>query len=429
MSDALVDVEVAVVGAGAAGLAAGRRLQAQGRSVLVLEARDRIGGRAHSVMTAAGFPVDLGCGWLHSADRNPWVAIARQFGFTIDETPPGWGDRLVRVGFSLAEQTDWLRTRAAFDERLEEAASAPDVAAITLLEPGNRWNTLLEIISTRANGVELDRLSAHDYHRYEDTGINWRVTEGYGALVARLGAEVPVRRETPVTAVDWSGAGVALQMPSGTLRARAAILTAPPSVIAAGAIRFTPDLPPAKQQAAHGLPLGIDNKFHFHLGGEWPELNPNWHITGTVQRLETGSYQLKPHGRPLIEMFLGGDHALALERDGLAATAAFGRDELARLYGSRIRTSLTPLAGSAWTTDPYSRGSYSYARPGHADDRALWAAPTADRLFFAGEATSPDFFSTTHGAYISGLRAADEAIAMLSRDAHGIPELRRRMPC
>jgi len=415
MSDSLVDVDVAVIGAGAAGLAAARRLQQHGRSVLVLEARDRIGGRAHTVTTAAGLPVDLGCGWLHSADRNPWVAIAREQGFTLDETPPGWGSRLRRAGFSEADQADWERTIGEFYQRLEDSAAGPDRPADTLLEPGNRWNTLLNMISTRANGVELDRLSCHDYQRYEDTEINWRVTEGYGALVQRFGAGLPVRLETPVTAIDRSGQRLAIETPRGTLRAGAAILAVPPTVIAAQMIRFTPALPQPKQSAAHGLPLGIDNKFFFHLAGDWPDLNVNWHVSGAINCMGTGSYQLKPHGRPLIEVYLGGDHALELERDGLAATAAFARDELARLYGSRIRSCLTPLAGSAWTTDPYARGSYSYAKPGHAGDRAVWAAPVDGRLFFAGEATSPNFFSTTHGAYLSGLRAAEEAIAALRK--------------
>src|SRR5579864_7107763 len=415
MIEAMVEIDVVVIGAGAAGLAAARRLQQSGHSVLVLEARDRIGGRAHTVMTAAGLPVDLGCGWLHSANRNPWVGIARELGFTLDETPPGWGQRLVRAGFGAEAQADWQRTLGEFYDRLDRAADGPDRPASTLLEPGNRWNSLLNMISTRANGVELDRLSSHDYQRYEDTEVNWRVIEGYGALVARYGAAVPVRLETPVTAIDWSGKRVAIETPRGTMEARAAILAVPPTVVAAEMIRFTPALPTSKQAAAHGLPLGIDNKFFFHLSGDWPELNSNWHISGVLNRMETGSYQVKPHGRPLIEMYLGGDHALELERAGLAATAAFGRDELARLYGSRIRSCLTPLAGSAWTADPYARGSYSYAKPGHADDRAIWAAPVDARLFFAGEATSLNFFSTTHGAYLSGLRAAEEATTALHR--------------
>jgi len=405
------DVEVAIVGAGAAGLAAARRLRERGVGALVLEARDRVGGRAHTVTTAAGIPVDLGCGWLHSADRNPWVAIARGLGFAIDETQPGWGERLLRQGFSRAEQADWFRTREGFYERLEATAAEPDRPAAELLEPGNRWNELLNAISTWANSVELDRLSAHDYHRYDDTGVNWRVREGYGALVARFGAGLSVRLATPVRRVDWSGRLLQLETDAGTLRARTLILTVPPSVIAAEGIAFAPALPPAKLAAAHGLPLGVDNKLYFGLAGDWPEFGADWHVAGSLARTRTAAYQMRPHGLPLVEMFVGGRLGLELEEAGAEATADFARDELAHLFGSRIRTSLTPLASSAWATDPYSLGSYSAARPGHADDRAIWAAALDERIFFAGEAASLNQFSTTHGAYLTGIAAAERVLA------------------
>jgi monoamine oxidase len=414
MSEALTDADVAVVGAGAAGLAAAHRLRQRGISALVLEARDRIGGRAQTVTTSTGLPVDLGCGWLHSADRNPWVAIARQLGFGIDETLPGWGGRLLRMGFSEAEQADWFRAREAFYERLEAAAAEPDRPAITLLEPGNRWNPLLNAISTWANSVELDRLSVHDYSRYDSTDINWRVREGYGALVRKFGADLPVRLGTPVRRIDWSGRTVALETDAGTLRAKAVILTVPPSVIAAEDIAFGPGLPPKKLAAAHGLPLGINNKLFLALDGDWPEIGANWHVLGSVERTETAVYQLKPLGLPLAEMFTGGKLARELERAGVAAMTAFALDELAGVFGSRIRKHLTPLAASAWAGDLYARGSYSYALPGHAEDRAVWAETLENRIFFAGEATSARDFSTTHGAYLSGLEAAERAVGLVA---------------
>ena len=414
MSEPLTDADVIVVGAGAAGLAAAHRLGERGISALVLEARNRTGGRAHTVMTAARYPVDLGCGWLHSADRNPWVTIARELGFAVDETLPGWGGRLVRMGFSESQQADWFRTREEFYERLETVAAEPDRAAIELLEPGNRWNTLLNAISTWANGVELDRLSAHDYNRYASTDVNWRVREGYGALVTKFGAGVPMRLGSPVRRIDWSGRAVALESDAGTVRAKAIILTVPPSVIAAGGIAFAPDLPPAKLAAAHGLPLGVDNKLFLALEGEWPEIGANWHVLGSAERTRTAIYQLKPLGRPLVEMFTGGELALEFERAGVAAMTAFALDELAGVFGSRIRSRLKPLASSAWARDPYARGSYSYALPGHAEDRAVWAEPIDERIFFAGEAVSAHDFSTTHGAYLSGLAAAEQALALMS---------------
>jgi monoamine oxidase len=411
MSDPVTDIDVAVVGAGAAGLAAAHRLRQRGVSTLVLEARGRLGGRAHTVTTSTGYPVDLGCGWLHSADRNPWIAIARGLGFGIDETLPGWGSRLIRMGYTEADQADWFRTREAFYERLEAAAAEPDRAAATLLEPGNRWNGMLDAVSTFANGVELERLSAHDYNRYDSTDINWRVREGYGALVARFGSELPVRLSTPVRRIDWSGRAVALETDLGIVRARAIILTAPPSVIAAEGIAFTPALPPRKLAAAHGLPLGTDNKLFLALLGEWPEIGSNWHVLGSTARTRTAVYQLKAMGHPIVEMFMGGELARDLERAGEAATTAFALDELAGVFGNRIRGSLEPLVSSAWSSDPFALGSYSYAIPGHADDRAVWAEPIDDRIFFAGEAASAHDFSTTHGAYLTGLEAAERTTA------------------
>jgi len=414
MGEPVTDIDVAVVGAGAAGLAAAHRLRQRGVKALVLEARDRIGGRAHTVMTSAGFPVDLGCGWLHSADRNPWVPIARELGFGIDGRLPGWGGRLVRMGFSEAEQADWFRAREAFYERLETAAVGPDRPAVTLLEPGNRWNTMLNAISTWANGVELERLSLHDYFRYDSTDINWRVREGYGALVTRFGVGAPVRLGTPVRRIDWSGPAMALETDAGTVRAKAIILTVPPSVIAAEGIAFTPALPPKKLAAAHGLPLGVDNKLYFALDGDWPEIDRDWQVFGSTERTRTAAYQLKPLGQPLVEMFTGGELARDLEHAGEAAMAAFALGELAGVFGNRIRTCLKPLAASAWASDSYARGSYSYALPGHAGDRAVWAEPIGEQIFFAGEAASPHDFSTTHGAYLSGLAAAERALALMS---------------
>jgi len=125
------------------------------------------------------------------------------------------------------------------------------------------------------------------------------------------------------------------------------------------------------------------------------------------------SYQARPFGRPIIQCFFGGEFAAGLEHEGMAAMAAFATDELAALRGNAIRKQLTPLAASSWRGDEFARGSYSYAKPCHADDRAVLAAPVDRRIFFAGEATSLNFFSTVHGAYETGTAAAEAALASL----------------
>jgi monoamine oxidase len=411
MDDTPSEVDVVVVGAGAAGLAAGRRLMEAHASVLVLEARQRIGGRAWTEPTALGHPIDLGCEWLHSADRNPWTAIARALGFAVDERLPDWRSRIARR-YGHASQTDWADAYGAFEERMDAAAAEPDAAASQLLEPGGRWNALIDAISTWANGVELDRLSVLDHVRYRDSGVNWRILQGYGALIAAYGAAVPIRRGAVVGQIDHRGRRISLATSQGAIGARAVVVTVPTNVLAADAVRFTPALPD-KIAAAAGLPLGVANKLFLTLSGTPDEFPADRHTLGHDDRTATGSYQLRPHGWPMIAGYFGGKLAIELERAGAEAMAAFALDELAGIFGNDIRPRLSLLAASHWVGDPFARGSYSYSLPGRAGERARLAAPVDNRLFFAGEACSPAYFSTAHGAFLTGIAAADAALVAL----------------
>jgi monoamine oxidase len=139
------------------------------------------------------------------------------------------------------------------------------------------------------------------------------------------------------------------------------------------------------------------------------------HLIGNSNRTATGSYHLRPFGRPLIEGFFGGRLAHELEAAGSGAFFDFAVAELVELFGSGIRAHLHPLIQTGWARDPRALGSYSYALPGHADARAALAAPVDGRVFFAGEACSPHDFTTAHGAYQTGIEAADEAIRLRPR--------------
>jgi monoamine oxidase len=419
MTSLPAEVDVAVIGAGAAGIGAARRLVAAGGvSVLVLEARDRVGGRIHTI-APAGFALDRGAEWLHSADRNPLSPIAQRLGFSVHRRPPEWTSRLTRSGETAAAAADWLATREAQAQARRKAAAEPgDRPLSAVLPAGGRWNELLDATSCWANGAELDRVSVKDYVTYDDhsTNINWRLGEGYGRLFEKLAEGLPVALETPVTRIDHGGRGIGLDTQRGRVRAARVVVAVPASIIAEEAIRFDPPLPD-KLAAAAGLPLGTDDKLFIGLEGALPELGHDGFLVGSTTRRETMSYQLRPLGRPAIYCFFGGRFAASLERGGEAAMFAFAADELANLLGTGIRHHLAPLASTAWRLDPWARGSYSYAMPGHAGDRARLAAPVADRLFFAGEATSPHFFSTAHGAWISGIAAADAALTSLGRAA------------
>ena len=401
-------IDVAIVGAGAAGIAAARTLEGSRLSILILEARDRLGGRGHTVTVGDGLPFDVGCEWLHSADRNAFVGIARELGFAITTQSPRWREQTGNLGFPAQDRAQFHDALAAFYARAEAAAAAPDQPASTLLEPGNRWNALIDAISTYINGCELDQVSVHDMDAYEDTEVNWRLTRGYGALIAAYGAPCPVAFDTAVTRIDHGGPRLRIETSRGTIEAGQAIITVPTNLIADEAIRFTPALP-AKVAAAAGLPLGIADKVL--LGLDRPEeIGADGHLHGATDRVGTGSYQLRPLGRPCVAGYFGGRLARELEDAGPGALAAHAIDELSALLGNDFRSRLTRLGESRWARDPFARGSYSHALPGHAGNRAVLAAPVDNRLFFAGEATSPNFFSTAHGARETGVRAAQELL-------------------
>jgi monoamine oxidase len=162
--------------------------------------------------------------------------------------------------------------------------------------------------------------------------------------------------------------------------------------------------------AARGLPLGLADKVMLALD-EPDALPKDGNLRGATMRTAMGSFHLRPFGQPCIEGYFGGSFAHALENSGEGALAAEAINEIAALLGNDYRRKLRPLAESHWAHDPFARGSYSHALPGHAGDRAVLAAPVDGRLFFAGEATSPNFFSTAHGARDSGERAAGEVKA------------------
>lgn len=407
------EVDVAIIGAGAAGLGAARAFDNSGLSIVVLEARDRVGGRGHTIMAAPGIPFDVGCGWLHSADHNSFVEIARQLNFEIDSTRPPWREQSFDSIFPPKERADFNRALDAFYDRLDEAASTGrDCAASTYLEPGNRWNPMIDALSTYINGCELDQVSIIDTAAYEDTEINWRVREGYGALIAAYGAPCPLALNADVRLIDHSGKRVRIETSRGTLSAARVIVTIPTNLLADEAVRFHPSLP-GKVDAARGLPLGLADKVMLSL--DQPEALPkDGNLRAAPMRTAMGSFHLRPFGEACIEGFFGGRFARQLEDAGDGALAAQAIDEIVGLLGSDFRRRLKPLAESRWAHDTFARGSYSHALPGHAGDRAVLAAPVDGRLFFAGEATSPEFFSTAHGARDSGERAAREVLASLA---------------
>jgi monoamine oxidase len=407
-----VDFDIVIVGGGAAGIGAARRVAAAGRSTLLLEATSRLGGRAWTY-DVARLSLDLGCGWLHSADRNPWTRIAEASGFVVDRREPAWGIQYCDLGFSKAERAAARQAFAAWSERLTTMPPASDRAADALAS-GGEWNAYIQAMSGFINGAGLESISVADYTAYDaaSTGCNWRVPAGYGTLIA---ASTPptaaLHLSTPAESIDLDAVGVKIATRAGTVRARAAIITVSTAVLAGNAIRLPAALD-GWRHAATKLPLGRNEKIFLEIIGDNP-FAPETYVLGNPRDARTGAYYIRPFGWPMIECFLGGDGAAIVEEDGPAAGFAYAIDQLATLFGSDVRR-LRPLIASGWSRITSVGGAYSHALPGHAAARRELARPFEQRLFFAGEATHHYDFSTAHGAYDSGLRAAEEAIDALA---------------
>jgi len=404
--------DIAIIGAGAAGIGAARRLAGTGLSVSIFDSLPRLGGRAWTYKTSAG-PVDLGCGWLHSADRNPWTRIAEESGFEVDRGLTAWGEQFRDLGFSKAEREDARRAFALWSNRVATAPPASDKAA-DALEPDGSWTAYLQALSGYISGDELERISAKDYAAYDEasSNCNWRVPAGYGALIsASLPAGAALHLATPIDALTLDEHRIVLRTAGGTVRTRAVILTVSTNVLAGGAISLPSALDPWRDAAAR-LPLGNNEKLFLEIVGDGP-FAPESHVLGNPHDPATGTYYIRPLGSPVIECFLGGAGARVAAAEGHSAAFERAIGQLVSLFGSSARRCLQPLVASDWAHTPSIGGGYSHALPGQADARIALARPFDNRLFFAGEATHTSDFSTAHGGYESGVRASEEVINAL----------------
>jgi monoamine oxidase len=410
--------DVLVIGAGGAGLTAARELAAQGVSVLVLEARNRIGGRAFTE-SSLGTDWDRGCSWLHSANVNPWVSYARQNGFEIaqDAWPRHVYDGAKRMG--EAQTAGYRAVVERMDRELDRAGrrglDIPAEAAFTQETLADPWYALAMDDLTAWEGVEPSNFSALDAWQYDDNGGDFVIPRGYGTLLAHYAKNVDVSLGTPVTRLRWGGRGVAADTAAGAASARIAIVALPSSVVAEGGIVFTPHLPAEVLQAHHDLPLGLLDKIALRFK---KNVFPSEATEFLQMKRDDGrglNYLTRHFGSNVCIGFAAGRLARELEAAGEAAAIAHAVDELAAMLGGELRKQFDKGIATAWAADPFARGSYSHCVPGRHGARATLTRPVGDRIVFAGEHTEQAAYGTLHGAHLSGKRAAAVARRLLGR--------------
>lgn len=409
--------DLIVVGAGAAGLAAAARARELKLDTLLLEAKDRIGGRCYTDSRSIGLPWDRGAHWMHQARSNPFVEVARRLGH-------GWNAAPRSVRHWLAEEERWATPAEATDietyinacYRAIEAAGrdAADRSIAEVMPAHERWQPFAEGWLQALNGCEVEEISVRDYIRYREDDANWPLARGYGALLAAHHQHTRVLLNTPVQEIDWSGTSVKVTTERGSVRCHYLIVTLPTAVLARSQL-FVPPLPPEKRQAAAALPLGQHEKLALRFDeAALPEAQ-HWYFQRIGSRRAALNGICRPFGRPMILLHLGG----SLLRDWNVETAAEARepalDFLEQMLERPLRQHLQAWSATAWAQDPDIGGSYSSALPGEAQARELLARPLGNRLFFAGEACSIPAFGTVHGAHLTGIAAAEQVHAVRSR--------------
>jgi monoamine oxidase len=416
-------LDVVIIGAGVAGLSAAASLREAGFSTLIIEATDRIGGRA---WTQTGGPLgdavfDRGASWLHDAARNPLTDIARAHGDPVRNSEIGRSRRVFTDG-RLATEAElaayaesWERFEA---EGVRVADGADDVSLNHAIAPlrGDPWTATIEYWeSSLIAAADSAKLSVRDWRTNQLDGENLVVEGGVGAFVARrLGPPAgEIRRRIAASQIDWDGAdgSVSVETSDGTISARACIVTVSTGVLASGAIRFTPPLPVEIQSAIAGLPMGLLTKIALRASGDDRLDLPS--SCSVQQRLAfpgapAMSFNAWPNGANLITGFVGGALAWDLAAEGEAAAASFAMERLRDLFGARADRAVAPVAQGNWADDPAYLGAYAYALPGSAAARGALGEPIGDgRLVFAGEAVRTDGLAgTVGGAWLSGRDAA-----------------------
>lgn len=418
------DADVLVLGAGIAGLAAARTLTKRGRKVLVLEARNRIGGRMWTD-SSLGLPLDLGASWIHGVNGNPIAKLAKEFGI---ETMPTDGENAIEFAADGSElpDGDWEEMEALFEEIYEEVAemqAATDedmslqaafdrVIAIRGIseEDLRRLNYYIHLVTALEYGADAKDLSLWWWDLGEGFGGEEVIFPGgYNQITDGLANGLDIRLGEIVKRIRYGSDGVEVETSQGSYVADQAVVTFPLGVLKQSSVKFEPPLPESKQAAIQRLDMGVLNKVYLRF----PEVF--WD-----EDVETISYMGKELGEwcdwlnflpftgaPVLMAFHGGEKGFDLERLSDDDIVAGAMRTLRVIFGDDIPEPEGALI-TRWGQDPFSLGAYSHVPPfASGDDHDALAEPVDDVLFFAGEATSRSHPSTVHGAYLSGVRAAE----------------------
>jgi len=419
------DADIVVIGAGAAGIAAARRIMAANRKVIVIEASGQAGGRCLTDTATFDLPFDRGARWLHNPDTNPMVRLARSAGLDISVSPAGQKIRVGRRNARAGETEEFLAALVRANRAIDDASRGRvDVSCASALpkDLGDWAGTAEFVLGANATGKDLKDVSAIDKARAQDRTAAIGCRQGLGTLVTKLAAEVPLALSTQADRIAWNGRDVTVDTPSGRIAARAAIITVSSNVLVAGGIKFTPELPKRQLDAASRLGLGSYDRIALQLPGNPLGLSRDDVLIEQSNSTRTAMLFANVGGSSLCLLDIAGSFGRDLSGQGEAAMAAFAVEWLTKLYGSDVGAAVKKTSVTRWNAAPFTLGAMSVAAVGGQPSRKILTEPVGC-MFLAGEATHETLWGTVDGAWESGERAADAALRKIGavRDTEPAP--------
>src|SRR5882757_895313 len=406
------EADIVVIGAGAAGIAAARRIQAANRTVIVVEASSQIGGRCLTDTATFGVPFDRGARWIHNPDTNPMIKLARGVGLDIVAAPLGQKIRIGRRNARAGEVEELLATLVRANRAIDDSSRGKvDVSCASALPKDlGAWAATVEfLLGANATGKDLKELSAIDKMRAQDRSAALACRQGLGTLVAKLGEGLPISLATPATRLSWSGRDVTVETPAGKIAARAAIVTASSNVLTAGALKFAPDLPKRTLDAASKVSLGSYDHIVLQLQGNPLGLARDDVVIEQAKDARTAFMIANMGGSSLCSIDVAGGFGRDLTAQGEPAMVAFAVEWLTRLFGSDVARAVRKSSATRWDAAPFALGAMSAASPGGQPSRKILMEPVGS-LFLAGEAAHETLWGTVDGAWECGERAAELAL-------------------
>jgi monoamine oxidase len=405
------EADIVVIGAGAAGIAAARRIMAANRRVIVVEAASQIGGRCLTDTTTFDVPFDRGARWMHNPDSNPMIRLARNAGLDISAAPLGQKIRVGRRNARAGETEEFLAALARANRAIDEAARRADVSCASVLpkDLGDWASTAEFVLGANATGKDLKDVSVMDKARAGDRNAAIACRQGLGSLIAKLGEQVPLALSTPANRITWSGRDVSVETPAGKIAARAAVITVSSNVLSAGGIKFTPELPKRHLDAAAKLSLGSYDRIALQLAGNPLALGRDDVLIEQSNSSRTALLMANIGGSSLCSIDIAGSFGRDLSAQGEKEMVAFAVEWLTKLFGSDAASAVKKSSATRWDKAPFALGAMSAAAPGGQPSRKILTEPIGCMLL-AGEATHETLWGTVDGAWESGERAAEAAL-------------------